>query len=83
MEVVREIAQAETYPDYRVALKDHPVDDIVMFKVYITEQENTTDENLTFEPDSEKVKESGLPGFEAPLVIIAIAVTMIYFNSRR
>lgn len=77
IEVVREIAMAETYPEYRVALKDHPIDDIVMFQVYIIEPEII--ENIsTLEPAGSLEDENrGLQGFEIPLVIVAVAAVAV------
>lgn len=84
IEVVREIAQAETYPDYRVALKDHPIDDIVMFRVYLEEQVNITEENVTQEEGmDESGKQASMPGFEAQLAIIAVTITVIAVISRK
>jgi cyclophilin family peptidyl-prolyl cis-trans isomerase len=82
IDVVQKIAKAETYPEYRVLLKDHPVDDIIMEKVYITEQENTTNESA---PAPEKSpSENRLPGFETPFTILAFtAVTTIIYYYRK
>ncbi|MCK5562521.1 MAG: peptidylprolyl isomerase, partial [Thermoplasmata archaeon] len=70
MEVVREIAKAETYPEYRVLLRDHPVDDIVMEKVTIEpgipEPCNDTNE------DGSKMKPAPTPGFETIIMFSSI-----------
>ncbi|UCH90265.1 MAG: peptidylprolyl isomerase [Thermoplasmata archaeon] len=82
MDVVRDIASAETYPDYRVMLKDHPVDDIVMNQVYIEEFINTTNESAE-EIDSESKKDS-MPGFQTPFVLsaMAAAAVIVYYKRR-
>ena len=84
IEVVREIAQAETYPDYRVVLKDHPIDDIVMFQVYIIPPINSTNDTAADISDNPKPeKRSPLPGFDAELAVIAIAAVVIVFTIYR
>lgn len=84
IEVVRKIASAETYPDYRVALKDHPTDDIIMFQVYIIKPELPLNLNDTIA--KEVPEEDGwLPGFGAPVtvaVIAAVVISINYFKKR-
>jgi cyclophilin family peptidyl-prolyl cis-trans isomerase len=81
MDVVQQIAQAETYPEYRVLLKDHPVDDIIMESVHIETWINETI-NITIEidkPDGSR----GLPGFEATLTLMAVAAAVIFFSKKK
>jgi peptidyl-prolyl cis-trans isomerase A (cyclophilin A) len=80
-DVVRQIAQAETYPEYRVLLKDHPVDDIIMEKVNIEVIINAT---INFSGEMEKPNDDkGLPGFEASFTIIAVAAAVIFFSKKK
>jgi hypothetical protein len=83
MDVVQEIAKAETYPEYRVLLRDHPVDDIIMERVYIIEYEPP--ENDTGSDESKNKAASGLPGFETPVSLISIlaaAVIISYYRKK-
>jgi peptidyl-prolyl cis-trans isomerase B (cyclophilin B) len=84
MDTVRRIAQAETYPDYRVVLKDHPVDDIIMERVTIEPgipdpcMDNGTD-------DDGKAKINPGPGFEFLPVFFAVVacIFVLKFNKRK
>ena len=82
MDVVREIAQAETYPDYRVLLKDHPVDDITMQRVEI---EPGIHEPCEKEPSDieSKSKINPGPGFELLPIFIAIAACVFFIKFRK
>ena len=84
MEVVREIAQAETYPNYRVALKDHPVDDIVMLRVFIEQPLNiTSTTDILDESEINNDTGGGLPGFQGATTIIAITAVFVLISSQR
>jgi hypothetical protein len=62
LDVAKEIAAAETYPDYRIALKDHPVDDIVMSSVYIIDQPLPENDTLEKE-EAGREKDAPFPAF--------------------
>jgi peptidyl-prolyl cis-trans isomerase B (cyclophilin B) len=76
LEIAKEIAAAETYPDYRVALKDHPVDDIIMEKVYIIDP--PMDEgNKTVENKEENNNVTPFPGAAALFLATALLIPLI------
>lgn len=61
MEVVRKIASAETYGYKRPLLKDHPVDDIIMLRVYIIHggyvNKSDVEEKMYFTPISQSLSD--------------------------
>ncbi len=71
LDVAKAIAAANTYGPMRPLLKDHPVDDITMSKVYVIDQ--PIDENDTLEKEDEKeAKNTPFPAFGAMISIMAI-----------
>ncbi len=78
LDLAKEIAATDTYGNRRPLLRDHPVDDITMSKVYIEfpEWENVTDdENLT--KSSSKSNKLPSPGiiFIPAIVLIAVLIS--------
>jgi hypothetical protein len=84
IETVRRIAQAETYPEYRVLLKDHPVDDIIMERVTIEPGIPIPCEDEENE-DVSKSKINPGPGFEMIPAFLAVAACIFFikFGKRR
>lgn len=82
MEVVREIAKAETYPEYRVLLRDHPVDDIVMEKVTI-EPGIPIPCNATGPEDDGDSKANPSPGFGTLIVFSSIIACIFIIKLKR
>jgi hypothetical protein len=76
LDVAKKIAACQTYPDYRIALKDHPVDDIVMTSVTIEDGVwvNETSDNET---GKEKAKDSPLSFEVLAVALVIIAVVAI------
>ncbi len=81
MEVVREIARAETYPEYRVLLKDHPVDDIIMERVEIEPGIPEPCEDEESEDDGKSKINPG-PGFELVPAFLAVAASVLFIKRR-
>jgi peptidyl-prolyl cis-trans isomerase B (cyclophilin B) len=79
LEVAKAIAAAETYPDYRIALRDHPVDDIVMSEVYIIDQPIEVNDTSAKETEG---KEKNVP-FPALAPIISIIILIPLLRKRR
>ncbi|MDG6224124.1 MAG: peptidylprolyl isomerase [Candidatus Thermoplasmatota archaeon] len=82
LDVAKRIAATETYGNRRPLLKDHPVDDIVMTKVYIIEGEW---DNKTEDEPVEKGEARTLP-FPTALVsasVIAVLITKKLCRSRK
>jgi cyclophilin family peptidyl-prolyl cis-trans isomerase len=85
IDVVRKIAQVDTYGNKRPLLKDHPIEDVVMYSVFITENDSeyhytpTPDDNdLWFDDSSNSV-----PGFNGILIIASIAATVLLIKRKR
>ena len=83
IDVVRKIAQVETWGYKRPLLKDHPIDDVVMFSVFITRNNSefqytpTEDDGGWFSGDGFK-----LPGFDGIVIVIALVASIILFRKR-
>jgi peptidyl-prolyl cis-trans isomerase B (cyclophilin B) len=84
IDVVRKIAQVETWGYKRPILKDHPIDDIIMYSVFITENNS----KFNYDPP----KEEGdwlfgdsfrIPGFHTSLVITSIIIVILIMENRR
>jgi peptidyl-prolyl cis-trans isomerase A (cyclophilin A) len=82
IEVVRRIAQVETWGNKRPALKDHPIEDVYMFSVFITEN------NSEFEYIPEQVDDNSwfsvgdydVPWIGISIVILATAIVISFFG---
>jgi peptidyl-prolyl cis-trans isomerase B (cyclophilin B) len=75
LEVAKAIAACETYPSYRPLLDDHPVDDIVMRKVWIEDgvwKNATDDENGNASTKGSRT----LPAIGLPLVLFSILTVL-------
>ncbi len=85
IEVVRKIAQVETWGNKRPLLKDHPIEDVVMYSVFITE--NTTEFHYTpIENDDDSwFADSSfqVPGFDCTMLIICIFAFMLIFKHKK
>jgi hypothetical protein len=86
IEVVRQIAMVETWGNKRPALKDHPIEDVYMFSVYITENNS----EFVYEPVDEddswfSIGSYEVPGFDAGIFFAAAAIIGIFVsrNKRR
>jgi cyclophilin family peptidyl-prolyl cis-trans isomerase len=84
IDVVRKIAQVETWGYKRPILKDHPIDDVIMYSVFITSNDSEfkytppeDDDELVF-GDSFK-----LPGFGAEFFIMGIAIVIIFYTQKK
>lgn len=71
LEVAKAIAAAETYPDYRIALRDHPVDDIVMSSVYVIDQPIELNDTID-QLDKDKEKDTPFPALISIILIIIL-----------
>jgi len=79
LEIAKEIAATETYPDHRIALKDHPLDDIVMEKVYIVDQV-VPEINETLEKEDDD--KNSIP-FLGPAALMAAITILILLRGRK
>jgi cyclophilin family peptidyl-prolyl cis-trans isomerase len=82
MDVVRKIASVETWGNKRPILKDHPIEDVVMYTVFISENET----EFIYIPPDEDTSFWGTwstPGFEGMFLIIAVIASMIVFSKRK
>ncbi len=80
LDIAKAIAAAETYGYKRPLLKDHPVDDIVMKKVYVVDGkwDNTTGQPETGKDDGPK----SLPS-PSLLMVPVIVIALILFSGRK
>jgi len=84
IEVVRQIAQVETWGNKRPLLKDHPIEDVFMYSVFITE--NNSEFQYTPEPESDDgfFRDSfNVPGFDGALLICGAAIIILIFSKKR
>ena len=84
IEVVRKIAAVDTWGNKRPLLKDHPIEDVVMYSVFITENNS----EFSYNPPPEKdnwfsIGDFEVPGFEGVIMIAAIGVITIIFGKKR
>ncbi|MGA1847945.1 MAG: peptidylprolyl isomerase [Thermoplasmatota archaeon] len=82
LDVAKEIAAAETYPDYRVALKDHPVDDIVMESVYIIDPPAADNETI-MEKEENDGREIPFPGLSIIIFAVVVVASLTGKRSRK
>ena len=83
IEVVRQIAQVETWGNKRPLLQDHPIEDVIMYSVFVSE--NTTEfEYIPPKDDDWSLSDSiNVPGFDGALFLIGIAVLVLYLGPRK
>ena len=79
LEVAKAIAATETYGNRRPLLRDHPVDDIVMSRVYIIDQ--PIEINDTIEKEDEG-KEKDIP-FPAFVPVISMILLTLLWKKRK
>jgi peptidyl-prolyl cis-trans isomerase B (cyclophilin B) len=79
LEVAKAIAACETYGNRRPLLRDHPVDDIVMTKVYIIDQPMEENDTVVVEKEGEEEK---LP-FPMITTITALILFTIYLRKKK
>jgi peptidyl-prolyl cis-trans isomerase B (cyclophilin B) len=87
METVRKIAQAETYGMKRPALKDHPVEDIIMesvYEVFVPEDDDKpeTPGLFTFKPGVSLGFEFFLVGVAGLIIFIFVIIFMARWRRR-
>jgi cyclophilin family peptidyl-prolyl cis-trans isomerase len=84
IEVVRQIAQVETWGNKRPLLQDHPIEDVEMYSVFITE--NNTDFKYIPPPAEDDWflgDTLNLPGFETVIMMSSILIIILIFGKRR
>lgn len=84
IEVVRQIAQVETWGNKRPLLQDHPIEDVFMYSVFITENNS----EFQYDPPSEDDDWfSGgtfdIPGFHGTILITALVIIVLIFGRKR
>jgi peptidyl-prolyl cis-trans isomerase B (cyclophilin B) len=72
LDVAKKIAACETYPSYRVALDDHPVDDIVMTRVTI--EDGVWENGTVEEVEEKKSSDTPIPFEAAALALVIVAM---------
>ncbi len=84
IETVRQIAQVETWGNARPLLKDHPIEDVLMYSVFITENNSEfeyipppEEDNWFFDNNFE------LPGFDSAVILSAIVIIILFIRKRR
>lgn len=85
IDVVRKIAEVETWGYKRPVLKDHPIEDVVMYSVFITENNSKF---IYTPPEDEKEDwlfgdSFKLPGFDSGIFICGIAVLVLFLRKRK
>ena len=85
IEVVRQIAQVETWGYKRPLLKDHPIEDVVMYSVFITENNSEFQYLPAPEEDDDWLfgNPFRLPGFEGGLLLGGIIIAMIILKKKK
>ncbi len=84
IEVVRQIAQVETWGMKRPILKDHPIEDVYMYSVFITENISEFDYTPPSEEDDWLFGDSfELPGFDGAIIISGIVATILILSRKR
>ena len=83
IEVVRQIAQVETWGNKRPLLKDHPIEDVIMYSVFITENTSELEYNPPKDDDESFSDYLNIPGFDGALFLMVIAVLVLYLGPRK
>lgn len=83
IEVVRQIAQVETWGNKRPLLKDHPIEDVIMYSVFITENNSEFEYIPTPEDEGWFGDKFDMPGFESLLMISSILIIILIIQRRR
>ena len=81
IDVVRKIAEVETWGNKRPLLQDHPIDDVVMYSVFIAENESEYKYTPPDEDDS-YWPSWNTPGFESAFLIIGVVLTILFYKKR-
>jgi cyclophilin family peptidyl-prolyl cis-trans isomerase len=83
LDVVRKIAQVETWGYKRPVLKDHPIDDVIMYSVFITENNSEYKHQPPADEDSWLAGDGfEVPGFESTMLITAVIVFLLIIKKR-
>jgi cyclophilin family peptidyl-prolyl cis-trans isomerase len=83
IEVVRQIAQVETWGNKRPLLQDHPIEDVIMYSVFISENTSEFEYIPPKDDDGSFSDYINVPGFDGALFIIGIAVLILYLGPRK
>jgi cyclophilin family peptidyl-prolyl cis-trans isomerase len=84
IDVVRKIAQVETWGYKRPVLKDHPIEDVTMFSVFITENNSEYKHQPPADDDSWLTDDGfEVPGFESAMLIAGAVIFVIIIRKRK
>jgi cyclophilin family peptidyl-prolyl cis-trans isomerase len=83
IDVVRKIAQVDTWGNKRPILKDHPIEDVYMYSVFITENNTEYDFTPPEEDDWFLGDTFRSPGFDAGIIICSIAFIIFLLGRKR
>jgi len=84
IDVVRQIAQVETWGNKRPLLQDHPIEDVFMYSVFITENNSGFQYTPAPEDDDWFFGDSfNVPGFDGALLICGAAIIIFILSKKR
>lgn len=83
IEVVHQIAQVETWGNKRPLLKDHPIEDVIMYSVFITENNSEFEYNPPPEDEGWFSDAFDVPGFESVFMMSSMLIIIFIIRKRR
>jgi cyclophilin family peptidyl-prolyl cis-trans isomerase len=84
IEAVRQIAQVETWGNKRPLLKDHPIEDVFMYSVFITDNNSGLSYAPPVEEDNWFFDDSfSVPGFDSAIVLCSIVIIILILGKKR
>ena len=83
IDVVRKIAQVETWGNKRPLLKDHPIEDVIMYSVFITEDVSGFELPKDNNDDTLFIPSFRTPGFDGAFTLIGLMVVILIYRKKR
>ncbi len=84
IEVVRKIAEVETWGNKRPIIKDQPIEDVIMYSVFITTNDTEFQYTAPDEPDDWSFDETfRLPGFEGAVVLVGLFLVVFITKNKK